>query len=129
MRRNIRQRRPSRLRNRAGFTIVEVIVAVMILVVGVLGLATTASAVSRLIGGGAQQTLAANVAQSRFERLRAQQCATVASGSASSRGVSEEWDVEQVAPNMFEVVVEVTYTTSAGPRTPPAFQTYIMCQP
>lgn len=130
MKRNRLRPGASRLRNRGGFTVVEVIVAVLILVVGVLGLASTAAAVSRLIGGGAQQALAANVAQSRFEHLRATTCAAVAGGSTtSSRGVSETWSVSQVAPTIFEVRVAVTYTTTAGPRTPESYHSYITCRP
>jgi len=46
-----------RRRSQSGFTVVEVLVAIVIMALGVLGLAGTASSVSRLIGGGAQQTL------------------------------------------------------------------------
>src|SRR5581483_2368719 len=71
-----------RRRARRAFTIVELVVAIVILSVGVLGLVSTATVVSRLIGGAAQLTVAANVAASRFERLRSMQCASIHSDSA-----------------------------------------------
>ena len=48
----------------------ELIVAIVILSIGLLGLAATSGSVMRLIGGGGHQTVAANVALARFERQR-----------------------------------------------------------
>ncbi len=64
-----------------GFTVVEVLVAIVIMALGVLGLAGTATSVSRLIGGGAEQTIAANIAMSRFEQLRGTAWASLAGGT------------------------------------------------
>lgn len=119
-----------RRRPRKGFTIIEIIIAIVIMVVGVLGLASTAAVVARLIGGGAQLTLAANVAQSRFEILRSTRCADIANGSADSgRGVTEQWRVTQVKPDLFEVDVAVQYTTTSGPKTPQAYRSHVSCRP
>lgn len=74
-----------------GFTLLEVIVAMMVLSVGVLGMASTTLALSRQIAGTRQQTLAAMLAQSRFERLRSVPCAAVSAGSESNRGITETW--------------------------------------
>lgn len=108
------RRRPrlSSSRRRAtprGFTIVELIVAIMIMTVGVLGLASSAALVSRMMGGGAQQSQAANVALSRFERLRnvAWRCSNLTSGSATTRGMQETWTV---APSGSARAVRVTVT-------------------
>jgi prepilin-type N-terminal cleavage/methylation domain-containing protein len=116
-------------RRRSGFTIVEILVAIVVLVVGVLGLASSSAVVSRLIGGGAQQALAANVAQSRFEILRSRPCATIVNGSASARGVTEQWRVQQVATRMYDVEVLVTYSTPGGPRQPVAYRSHVPCRP
>lgn len=59
---------------RGGFSLIELVVAIVILTVGVLGLASTAAVVMRQINGGAQQARAANVAQERFEALRSMEC-------------------------------------------------------
>ena len=67
----------SMARERRGFSLVELVVAIVILTIGVLGLASTAAVVMRQINGGAQQARAANVAQERFETLRSLECATL----------------------------------------------------
>ena len=86
-----RQRRLSSKRARAGFTLVELIIAIVILVVGVLGLASTAAVVMRQITGSSMQTRAAMMAQSRLETLRSQPCANMVAGTATTGGVTETW--------------------------------------
>jgi Tfp pilus assembly protein PilV len=80
---------------------VELIVAIVILAVGVLGLASTAAVVTRQIGGGAQQTRAAAVAQTRFETLRAMACddyyTMPYAGTADQGGFREAWSVDDFA--------------------------------
>lgn len=76
---------------RSGFTIVEVIVAVMILGVGVIGLTGTAAVVMRQVNGGARHTLAANLAHARHERMAGAPCADAAGGPVAFRNVTEQW--------------------------------------
>lgn len=114
---------------RDGFTIIELIVAIMILVVGVLGLAGTAGMVSRMTGGAAQQTIAANVASSRFEMLRSVPCAQVTSGTATTRGMAEKWTTT-VSPsnaNLYTVKDVITYTAAGGRSRTLTFQSYVPC--
>ena len=88
-------------RDRRGFTLVELIVAIVILSVGVLGLASTAAVVTRQIGGGAQQSRAAAVAQARFESLRGMSCVDYGglpfTGEDDAEGFRESWSVIEVA--------------------------------
>jgi prepilin-type N-terminal cleavage/methylation domain-containing protein len=102
--------------SRSGFTVMELIVAIVILSVGLLGLAATSGVVMRLIGGGTHQTVAANVALARFESLRALSCGRVAGGSASNRNVQEIWTVTPVgpvaAPRAMDVSLTINYHTS-----------------
>ena len=88
-----RQRRLFTKRARAGFTLVELIIAIVILVVGVLGLASTAAVVMRQITGSSMQTRAAMMAQSRLETLRSNTCAAMAAGTATTNGITETWRV------------------------------------
>jgi Tfp pilus assembly protein PilV len=60
--------------NRGGFTIVEIIIAILVLTVGLLGLVTTAALVTRMIGRGQRSSAAAGFAQRRLERLRPGAC-------------------------------------------------------
>ena len=88
-----RQRLNTSKRARRGFTLVELIIAIVILVVGVLGLASTAAVVMKQITASSMQTRAAMMAQSRLERLRSVPCAQMASGTATTNGVTETWRV------------------------------------
>jgi len=118
-------RRQTRGRARAGFTLVEMLVAILILTVGVLGLAGTAMYVTRMVGGGAQQTLAAGIAQSRFEALRASNCLAAKSDSAVTRGIPSSWTVTSVTRGL-DVTVRVRLTTPAGTSTR-IFRSLIAC--
>ena len=81
-------------RDRRGFTLVELIVAIMILVVGLLALAGTSALITRQMGTGARTAMAATVSQARLDMLSSLDCTTLAaSGTSSARGVSESWIV------------------------------------
>lgn len=110
-------RRPVRRRGDArGLTLVELVVAVMIFTVGLLGLASTAGVVVRQMGEGASQTIAAQTAASRFESLRATPCLNVTGGTAKVRsGVSEVW-IRQTAPRSIIVTDTVKYTSRGKTR-------------
>jgi type IV pilus assembly protein PilV len=83
---------------RAGLTIIEVVIAIIVLSVGLLALAGLGASASRTIRGGRDQTLAAAVAQSRFDSLASVPGAQLAVaaptvGAAETRGVRERWVV------------------------------------
>ena len=80
-------------RARAGFTIIELLVAMMIFSVGVLAMASTAARVINMLSSAQTRTVAASVAENRFERLRAVSCASHRSDSAVTRGIKESWTV------------------------------------
>jgi len=79
-----------RLSLRSAFTLVELLVACLVLGTGVLALASTSVAVARLAGDAAREGEAAERGQARMEAMRASACAT-ASGSAIAGGISEWW--------------------------------------
>src|SRR5256886_16370749 len=64
-----------------GFTIVEVIVAILVLTVGLLALVTSAALVTRMIGRGQRSAVSAQYAQRRLEMLRVSGCKSQAGGS------------------------------------------------
>jgi prepilin-type N-terminal cleavage/methylation domain-containing protein len=105
---------------RAGFSLVELLVAIVILVIGILGLTAAAAIVTRQMGSGVQQTVAASVAQSRFELLTSRSCAALRAaptGSATTRGVRERWRAAPAANNTMLLVDALTFTTLRGSRT------------
>lgn len=98
---------------REGFTLVELLVAIVILAVGVLGLAATASVVTRQMTGAVHQSVAANVAYSRMERIRTGNCVAMADSSSPpagvvTRNVRERWTIRK-ANNAILVYDTITY--------------------
>lgn len=93
-------------RARAGFTLIEVLMAVTLLAIGLLALAGLAATSLRVVRGGAAQTRAAAIAQSRFDSLSSVPCAQIAAavpasapavtGTATTRGVVETWSAQMV---------------------------------
>jgi prepilin-type N-terminal cleavage/methylation domain-containing protein len=90
-----------RVCGRSGFTVAEVVVAVVVLSVGLLALAGSAALASRMVGMGQQATRVGQTAAARVERLRQVASSTVPACSApawrsdSGRGggVSEIWEI------------------------------------
>ena len=85
--------------NEKGFTLVELLVAVVILAVGILALVGSTASVTKMIGSGKHTTKASLVAERRLEALRHEAlgstplCSTLAGGSATGAGYSELWTV------------------------------------
>ena len=65
------------MKNERGFTIIEIIIAIIVLTVGLLGLVTTAALVTRMIARGQRSAMAATFAAQRMERLRPAACIDV----------------------------------------------------
>jgi prepilin-type N-terminal cleavage/methylation domain-containing protein len=102
---------------RSGFTLVEMMVAVMILSIGLLGLAGTAAVVTRQVGGGANQNAAAQVVQSRYEMFRSTPCNNITQNKATTRGVYEHW-VPGATVNRVRVIVDtVKYSVGGSAKT------------
>jgi len=84
------------LRCRAAFTLVELLVACLVLAVGVLGLASTSVAVARLTGDAARAGTAIERGQARVEALRSSHCAA-AGGSLALGGIAEWWSASSAS--------------------------------
>lgn len=117
---------------RSGFTIVEVLVAVMILGIGVVALAGSSAMVTRMIGRGKVDTRAAQLATQRVEALRMQaysttpRCTALANGGPVASGnVSVSWTVTANGSGR-TIAVSATYATVRGQRTE-VLTTYIEC--
>ena len=102
---------------RAGFTLIEIMVAVVILTVGLLGLASTSAVMTRQVGGSATQTIATQVIANRLEKLRSLSCAQIpAIDSATTRRISEKW-VRGATVNRVLFVVDTVKYSVAGSST------------
>ena len=110
--------------SRLGFTLTEVLVAVLVLGVGIIALVGTSAGVTRMIGRGKVETRAAQAASSRMETLRLAAYATsprcsnpgfASGGPVLSGGMTELWVVPPTG-KVRKVRVTVTYLTTRGAR-------------
>jgi prepilin-type N-terminal cleavage/methylation domain-containing protein len=93
---------------RHAFTLVELLVACLVLGIGVLGLASTSVAVARLTGDAARAGAAVERGHARMEALRASYCAPAA-GTLLTGGISEWWSAAP-APGGASLSDSVRYT-------------------
>lgn len=106
------------MRNEQGFTLVEVVVAMIILTVGILGLAASAASVGRLTTMGTQQARATNAGTAKIEELRSKgNCTTMAGGNDTwPGGFTRTWTTS-LSSNVQTVTVTVTYSTGRKMRS------------
>ena len=117
------------VRSRRGFTIIELIVAVVIFSVGLLALAGTSSMILTAMTSTKTRTLAASVAESRFDLVRTTPCANRAPGSATTRGIAETWTLTRLTTGSVvtdDVTVAVTFLSEHRPRTE-TFRSFMSC--
>jgi prepilin-type N-terminal cleavage/methylation domain-containing protein len=113
---------------RSGFTLIELMVTVLLLGVGLAGLVATSGAVSRMMGGSSREGIAATIAASRFETLRGSACASIATGTATTRGVSESWKVTKINAHTFDITDSVSYVPlSRRAMVTQAYRSYVKC--
>src|SRR5437899_12309848 len=120
------------MKREQGFTIVEVIVAILVLTIGLLALVTSAALVTRMIGRGQRSAVAAQYAQRRLEMLRASGCNSQAGGSevlmcTSTPVDSITWRFANTSPKHWQSVVRSTYPTALGKWTTDRTETQISC--
>ena len=112
-------------RPRHGFTVIEMIIAIMVMSIGILGLAGTARYVAMQMGNGSTQTVAATFATKVSDSLSARRCASIVGGSATKRGVTITWTVADSTRTKW-VTEQVQYKTKSGPKTL-SYLTVIQC--
>jgi prepilin-type N-terminal cleavage/methylation domain-containing protein len=97
-------------RVRAGFTMPELMIAIILISVGLLSLARGAVGVLRQMRWGNQSALAAIVATQRMETIRSQGCNVIGTGgTATTRGLSEKWVINPINGKAQAVIESVTY--------------------
>lgn len=102
---------PSRARR--GFTIVEAIVAIIMLAMGVLAMVSSSTVVLRQMTVASQQGVAATVTAERMESLRSYDlCSQIVSGSGTNRGMTESWTVVALTGIGGQNAVNVDYTVT-----------------
>lgn len=124
MRRQVKKRQ-SAPRARSGFTLAELLVALMVFSVGALAMVATSANVMTLITASKNRAVAASVAASRFERMRGQPCSTHTSDSATTRGITEAWQVVKLA-KADDVTVRVTFPANHRVQTR-IYRSFLQC--
>lgn len=120
-------------RHPRGVTLVEVTIALVVLAVGLLGLAGTAALVTRMVARGLRAAAAATFAGRRLERLRAEGCRDRMPGADQlTRGGSvvarTSWRYETVADHTHRVHLVLTYLTAPGRWRRDTVETVISCR-
>jgi prepilin-type N-terminal cleavage/methylation domain-containing protein len=122
--------------SRAGLSLIELMVAIVILAVGVLALAAGSGAVTRTLYGARQATIATQLATLQLDQLRAEagttspRCAAVSlssGGPVIRQNVTMIWTVTGTARREARVVF--TYPTGRGASRTDTLATIIPCPP
>ena len=100
------------IREASGHTVVELVVAIVILAVGLLGIAATVGVVSRMATASLLTLRARFAAQARIEELLAMPSDRLASGQWSSGDLSVRWEVSGGEP--LQIVLDVRH--ALGPQ-------------
>lgn len=115
-----------------GFTLAEVLVAILILSIGVLAIAASSGSVYRMLGSGRRSTIAANLLTTRMEWLRREanrttpRCAALANGGGpAAAGYTEAWTVTGTGPTR-NITVIIGTPSPAGLR-PDTTHTLLDC--
>ncbi len=102
---------------RAGFTLVEVLVAVLILAVGLSALAGAAAITTRTVGESTRHTRATALGAGRSEILLTGSCRSAGSGSDTRDGLTVEWTTGPgTQSTTLRWIVTVARVTPEGPR-------------
>ena len=102
---------------RRGTTLVELLIALVIVTVGLLALAGAAAVVAREVGTGRREVAVAAAARNRLEQLTSAPCRSLMDGAAASGGITERWTISS-APNGMRRIAVRAEATAAGARAP-----------
>jgi prepilin-type N-terminal cleavage/methylation domain-containing protein len=100
----------------AGYTLIEVVVALLIFTVGALALAASSAVVARAMAMNALRERAGRVASSRIEVIKSQ-CGIAASGRETVQQIESAWAVTRTDSSRVSVTESVSYFSPRGSRT------------
>ena len=120
------------MKREQGFTLVEVIIAILVLTVGLLGLVTSAALVTRMIARGHRSGVQATFAARRMEILRANACAAQVAGTDSlMRGGTTvdrlSWRFVNRGNSTWQLIMRSQYITAGSQWRTDSTETEISC--
>jgi type II secretory pathway pseudopilin PulG len=110
----------------SGYTLIEIIVALLMFTIGGLALVSTSALIARATNADGIRERAGRIAASRLEILSAE-CQGAVSGRETLQRVESEWSVTPLDSARVSVVETVTYPTPEGRRTL-RFPSVLMCR-
>jgi Tfp pilus assembly protein PilV len=114
---------------RAGFTLVEVIVALVLFQFGMLALAATSAVAARELAVARHSARARAVARDRVESFRAISCPSASFGTVTHPGgLTESWRVEAVGLKRL-IADSLEYALPRGQRGHFVLRTATICTP
>jgi prepilin-type N-terminal cleavage/methylation domain-containing protein len=122
------------MKKRAGFTMVEVIVAIVVFGIGVLALASSSSVVVRMMTRGQSSEIGTNFGGTRIERLRLTGCTSQAAGADTLfRGANtwvaiNNWTFTDGGGSTWRIAVSTRYKTAKGQERTETQGTTISCR-
>ena len=120
-----------RLRARRGVTLVELIVAITILTVGLLGFVASSGYLTRGLGGANSDTVAGVMAMSGLEELAGTACLSVPLNTVTqtvSRGITRRSRVTDNGNNTRLIVDSLSWKARGRPRLV-TYRSIIPCRP
>ena len=99
-----------------GYTLIEIVVALLLFAIGGLALVTTSAVIGRAMNTNAVRERAARIAASRLEIIGAA-CHSAASGRETFQQIDSEWSVTPLDSVRLSVVESVSYPSPQGRRT------------
>lgn len=116
---------PRRLES--GYTLIEIVVALLLFTVGALALVATSAVIGRELNANAIRERAGRMAESRLEMLGAG-CRGATAGREASNGITSDWSVEFPDSAHVSLVESIVYSTRQGSRTD-SYRVTIPCRP
>ena len=100
----------------SGYTLIEVVIALMVFTIGGLALAASSAVIARGMAANATRERAGRIASSRLELLESL-CRTAVSGRETLQRVESEWSVARIDSSRVTLVELVSYMSPHGMRT------------
>jgi len=112
---------------RTGYTLIEIVVAILLFTVGGLALVATSAVVGRELGANSSREQAGRIAASRLEMLRAG-CRSATGGREVLGRVESEWSVGFPDSSHVNLLESITYPARGGARTD-LYRVTLPCRP
>jgi Tfp pilus assembly protein PilV len=101
---------------RRGFTLVELIVAILLIDVAILGVVAGTSVAVRRTLESRTRTVAGQTASNRIQTLAADSCVAVTGSSSGATGMAEQWSARPLPNAQRELWDSVVFTLSGVER-------------